>query len=244
MQMTQKSFYKSKQWLDFRKVIIEQRTDVDGFVHCADCGKPILKKYDLIIHHKKELSDDNVNDASVSLNPDNVEVVCFRCHNKEHDRWQGGNNGWKPVQKKVFIVYGSPAAGKTTWVHSVATEDDLIVDMDSIWQMVSVNERYDKPAALKSVVFQIRDSLYDIIKYRSGKWHNAYIITGGAMQGDRDRLKVRVAADEMIFIDTAQDECIKRIRNRNMTDDAMLQWIGFINEWFERFQPEETLKTE
>jgi len=239
MQLTREQFYKSKQWEDFRKVVIEQRTDADGYVHCAMCGKPILKKYDLIIHHKKELSEDNVNDVMISLNPDNVECVCFRCHNKEHERF-GFNktSAGRNIKKHVFIVYGSPAAGKTTWVHSVADPEDLIVDLDSIWQMISVNPRYEKPAALRSVVFEMRDKLYDIIKYRSGKWHNAYIITGGAMQGDRDRLKTRVCADELIFIDTSHDECIKRIMNRNLPEDQQKDWIQYINEWFDRFQPE------
>jgi hypothetical protein len=239
--MNREQFYKSKQWESFRQVIIAERTDQDGYVHCAICGKPILKKYDLIIHHKKELSEDNVNDAMIALNPDNVECVHFKCHNKIHERF-GFNKTSSytgAVRKKVFIVYGSPCAGKTTWVHENATENDLIVDMDSIWEMISVNGRYEKPGSLKSVVFEMRDKLYDIIKYRSGKWHNAFVIVGGAMKGDRDRLKVRIAADEMIFIDTPIDECIKRVNLRGMSEEQTAEWILYINEWFERFQPEE-----
>lgn len=238
--MNREQFYKSKQWEAFRKVIIEERTDPDGYVHCAICGKPILKKYDLIIHHKKELSEDNVNDVMIALNPNNVECVHFKCHNKIHERFGfNGTSAGRNVRKKVYIVYGSPCAGKTTWVHDNATENDLIVDMDSIWEMISINDRYEKPGTLRSVVFEMRDKLYDIIKYRSGKWHNAFVIVGGAMQGDRDRLKVRIAADEFIFIDTPIDECIKRVTSRNMSDEQTAEWILYINEWFERFQPEE-----
>ena len=242
--ITREQFYKSKQWEAFRKVIISDRTDEDGFVHCCRCGKPILNKYDLIIHHKIELNEANVNDTMISLNPDNVDCICFRCHNKEHERFgfqkEGHKNGfYKPVQKKVYIVYGSPCAGKSTWVHDVATEQDLIVDLDNIWQMISVNDRYTKPAALKSVVFDVRDKLYDIIKYRSGKWHNAYIITGGAMKGDRDRLKQRISADELIFIDTDYDTCMTRLQTKGLTDDQKHEWIQYINDWFDKFQPDE-----
>lgn len=236
--MTRKQFYRSKEWETFRQVVIEQRITADGYVHCAICGKPILKMYDLIIHHKKELSDENVNDAMISLNPDNVECVCFSCHNKLHDRWQGGNNGWKPVQKQVFIVYGSPCSGKSTFVQSVATEDDLIVDLDSIWQMISVNDRYSKPAALKSVVFQLRDSLYDIIKYRSGKWHNAYVITGGALKGDRERLQQRIGADELIHIDTSMEDCLRQLMNRSSSEEQYKQWEKYIVDYFAQFQPD------
>lgn len=238
--MTRKQFYKSDKWEAFRQIIIDQRTDADGFIHCAQCGKPILKKYDLVIHHKMELSEDNVNDYSISLNPDNVECVCFKCHNKLHDRWQGGggNNGWRPVQKQVFIVYGSPCSGKSTWVHENATAEDLVVDMDSIWQMISINGRYDKPAALKAVVFQIRDSLYDIIKYRSGRWHNAFVITGGALKGDRERLQQRIGADELIHIDTPMDVCLQRLEGRSLSADQREQWQQFILNYFKQFQPD------
>ena len=237
---TREQFYKSKEWEAFRRVIIAERTDADGFVHCAMCGKPILHKYDLIVHHKHELDDSNYKDAMIALNPDNVECVCFRCHNRIHDRWQGGNNsGYKPPQKHVYIVYGSPCAGKSTWVHDNATEDDLVVDMDRIWQMISINDSYVKPAALKMVAFQIRDELYDVIKYRIGKWHNAFVITGGAFKGDRDRLKQRVGADELIFIDESYDTCVQRVEQKGLPDDQKDNWIHYIQDWFEKFQPDD-----
>lgn len=239
--MNQQQFYKTKKWETFRKIIVDQNLDADGYVHCARCGKPILKKYDLIVHHKQELSDENVNDYSVSLNPDNVECVCFSCHNRIHERFQqgSGNGGWKPVQKRVYIVYGAPCAGKSTWVNRVATDQDLVVDMDNIWQMISINERYVKPSALKSVVFQIRDQMYDIIKHRSGSWHCAYVITGGALQGDRERLRQRIGADDLIYIDASIYECIQRVKQRDMSDSLKLDWMDYINDWFEMFQPDD-----
>lgn len=237
---TQEQFYKSKAWLDFRKVLINERTDTDGFVHCNKCGKAIIHKYDLIVHHRIELNDNNVNDVNISLNPDNCECICFSCHNKEHDRFgDKRSTGHKPVQKKVYIVYGSPCSGKSTWVKENATADDLVVDLDNIWQMISINDRYDKPATLKSVVFEVRDKLYDTIKYRSGKWKNAFIITGGALIGDRQRLKQRVSADEFIFIDTSFGECMKRVKTKGLNDEQQKLWISYIHDWFEKFQKDE-----
>ena len=240
---TRQEFYKSKEWESFRQVVIAERTDSDGYVHCAVCGKPILKKYDLIVHHKKELDDLNINDAMVSLNPDNCECVHFKCHNQIHERFgfhKGGTGGgFRPVPKKVYIVYGSPCSGKTTWVHENATGNDLVVDMDSLWQMISINRRYEKPAALKGAVFQIRDAMYDLIKYRSGNWHNAFVIVGGALKGDRDRLVQRIGADELIYIDTAMDVCVQRLEKRiDMNEDTKAEWLIFIQKWFETYQPD------
>ena len=236
--ITREQFYKSNGWETFRKIVIAKRTDEDGFVHCAHCGKPITKKYDLIVHHIKELDDLNVNDVNVSLNEDNVEIVCFSCHNQIHERFVGGHAGtFKPVKKHVYIVYGSPCSGKSTWVHEVASDKDIVVDMDSIWQMISVNDRYAKPDALRAVAFDIRDKMYDIIKYRSGKWHNAYVITGGALKGDRERLVKRLGGvDDCLFIDTGKEECLKRIKNKFADEEQQLAWRKYIEDWFEKYQ--------
>ena len=237
--MNREQFYKSDKWETFRKIIIEERTGDDGFIHCAICGKPILKKYDLVVHHKKELDDLNVDDVNVSLNPDNVECVHFKCHNQIHQRFGYNKTSVHTyVPKRVYIVYGSPLSGKSTWVRDVATEDDLVVDLDSIWQMISTNTRYNKPDALRSVVFDMRDKLYDIIKYRSGRWHNAYVIVGGALKGDRERLKQRVSADEFVFIDTSKEECFKRVKDRDISDEQKVEQLQWIIDWFDRYQPD------
>lgn len=230
---TRQRFYKSDEWEAFRRLIIAERTEEDGFVRCAECGKPILKKYDLIIHHKDELDEQNVFDATVALNPDNVVCVHFKCHNKIHERF-GFNKtgGFHRPKKKVYIVYGSPCSGKTTWVSETATESDIIVDMDSIYHCIGNGDMYSKNDDIKSVAFEIRNKLYDIIKFRSGNWHNAYIINAGARSGDRERLSARVNADDMIFIDTPKEICLERAR-----DNRPAEWISFIENWFEVYQP-------
>lgn len=232
------NFYKSPEWEKFRRVIIAERTDPEtGFVLCAVCGKPIVKAYDLIVHHINELSEANVNDHLVSLNPENVECVHFRCHNKLHDRWQGGNGGWKPKPKQVFLVYGAPCSGKTTWVRNNAGKRDMVVDMDSLWQaVVPGGERYKKPDALRGVVFGMRDNLYDQVKHRSGKWQNAFIIIGGARIADRARVSKLVGATDEVFIDETKEVCLERLELRDMDDADKALWVGYIDKWFDDFQ--------
>ncbi|MCR5652217.1 MAG: HNH endonuclease [Ruminococcus sp.] len=213
------SFYRSDEWEQFRDVIIHERTSGDGILYCEYSGKPITKKYDAILHHKIELTEENVNDYNISLNPDNVIVVSFASHNKIHIR----NKGFK---QQVYLVYGSPCAGKTTWVNSVATEDDLIVDMDKIWECISASDRYHKSNRLKSNVFGIRDTLLEQIKTRTGKWVNAYIIGGYPLKTDRDRLCDLLRAIP-IFIDESKEVCISRAPNEN--------WKEYIEVWFDDY---------
>lgn len=69
-----KKFYKSTAWIKCRKSYI---STVYGL--CERCGKP-----GYIVHHKVELNPININDTEVSLNHDNLEYLCFECHNDEH----------------------------------------------------------------------------------------------------------------------------------------------------------------
>ena len=226
---TQETFYRSKEWQRFRDIVIADRTNQNGYVICEWCGKPIVKKYDLIIDHIKELSDDNVNDASIALNPDNVRCLHASCHNKRHERF--GSVNYMNRRKKVYVVYGPPCAGKYDHVCDRADPADLIVDMDSIYQMISANKRYKKPDRLNSIVFSIRNSLYNDIKYRNGKWHDAYIITTAPKESDRTILKKRVNADEFIFIDTPKEECLLIAKDRGIDSK-------YVIDWFDEYEPD------
>lgn len=216
---TLRTFYQSKDWCTFRERLIEERTDEDGFVICAHCGKPIVKKYDIIGHHIRELTEDNVNDALVALNPENVELIHFKCHNKAHQRFNG-------FRQYVYIVHGSPCAGKTTWVKENAYDDDLIVDLDRIWECICLSDRENKPNRLRANVFGLRDCLTEQVAMRKGKWRNAYIIGGYPLPTDRERICTMLGA-RCIHIDTPKDVCLSRAVN----DD----WRQYIEEYWEAF---------
>lgn len=229
MIFTTETFYKSAQYLGFRDVVISERQNPkDKINYCEHCRKPIVNDYDLILHHKEELTNENVNDYSISLNQKMVEIICFKCHNKHHSRF-----GYE-TRKRVYLVYGAPCSGKTTWIKEVAQPNDLIVDLDSIFEMISSSGRYIKSNRLKSVAFDIRDKLLEIIKYRSGKWQNAYVIGGYPVYMERKRLADRINAEE-VFINTDKEKCLERLYsvkdNRNKDE-----WEKYINEWFEKYQ--------
>ena len=235
------TFYKSREWEAFRRTLIAERTNESGFVICAECGKPITAKYDLIAHHVTELTETNCNDANIAFNPDNIKLIHFKCHNRIHVRWQGGE--YKPPRKKVFVVYGAPLSGKSTWVHESMGRNDIVVDLDSIWECVTGKPRYVKPDKLTGVVFSMRDALMNTIRYRAGKWHNAFIITGGAIEADRRYIFESVNADEYKFIDTPIEVCMERLRWRDYSacrewespDKLRREWERYIKEWFEQY---------
>lgn len=223
------AFYKSRRWENFVETLRIERADASGLIHCEHCGQPITKKYDCIGHHVTELTEDNVDDVTIALNPDNVKLVHFRCHNEIHKRFGYAGR----LMQKVFIVYGAPCAGKRTFVESVAEPGDLILDLDKVWAAVRASScgEYEKPGELKANVFGIRDCLIDMIKVRRGRWANAYIIGGYPLQGERERLAEQVGAEKMIFIDTPKDVCLLRAQQKPS------EFIQFVNDWFEKYRP-------
>ena len=218
-------FYRSPQWVNLLKVLKLQRVDTDGNIICEYCGKPIVRAYDCIGHHKVELTEENYTDADISLNPDNIALVHHRCHNLIHNKLSYSG-------RQVFIVYGAPLSGKTSYVREVAEAGDLIIDLDSIWECVSGQPRYVKPKRLNAVVFGVRDNLLESVRYRRGKWLNAYIIGGYPYKGERERLIDTLGARE-IFIDTDRDTCIERLTQ--CEDRAFNEWLDYINNWFLQF---------
>lgn len=219
------TFYRSDKWEKLIKVLKIERLNDNGELICYHCGEPIVRQYDAIGHHLVYLTEENVNDASISLNPDNVQFVHHKCHNAIHNKF-----GF--TKREIFLVYGSPMSGKSTWIKENMTEGDLLVDIDNIWECISGCPRYVKPNRVKSVVFRIRDDLIDAIKCRYGKWNTAYICGGYPLISERERLCKELGARE-IFIDTPKEECLLRLEAS--TDRDKDAWREYIEEWWRRY---------
>lgn len=237
-------FYRSDDWNSCKAQVLQARIKADGFIICEHCGKPILKGFNpnannnsgaIVFHHKIYLNNFNVNDASISVNPDNIQIVHWSCHNEIHQRF--GYSGTNNIpEKKVYIITGASCSGKTTFVRDRLQENDLIVDIDDIWQMVSGQDRYIKPNALKPIVFKIRDELKGLIQRGTGTWRNAFIIESLPSKQDRDREADRYKAFnvEVITMDVSKDECMNRLHN-NPSGRNIKAYEDYINEYFIRF---------
>ena len=223
------NFYQSKAWVNLTHRLRLERVNADGVLLCEHCNKPITRAYDCIGHHVIELNDRNVNDANIALNPDNIILVHHRCHNKIHQKLSTTD------RRNVYLVYGAPCSGKTSYVMDNMDAGDLIVDMDNIWQCISGCDRFIKPPRLNNNVFVIRDCLLEQIRYRTGKWLTAWVIGGYPLTGERERLVKSLGARE-IFVDTPRDECLQRLIDKPNGRDVS-EWTRYIDDWFEKYTP-------
>jgi len=66
------AFYKSKPWRAAREQCLH-----DSMYTCADCGGRATE-----VHHKNPLTPENINDPVIALGLDNLEALCWGCHDK------------------------------------------------------------------------------------------------------------------------------------------------------------------
>lgn len=217
-------FYTSKEWADTREYLYNLRLNEKGELICSECNQPIVLKYDAILHHETELSMANVNNIEISMNPDNLRWVHHKCHNFIHQRF--GYN-----QKKVYLITGAVCSGKTMYVNSIAMKNDIILDIDKIWECISNNEQYQKPNTLRQVVFAVRDTILDQIKVRNGDWSHAYVISTESKEMQLKRTADMLGA-EIIYMDVDKETCLQRLRENPKGRDVS-EYEKYIETYYE-----------
>ena len=78
-----RKFYSSQAWNNCRTAYMQH-------VHhlCERCLANGIMKPAAIVHHKIELTPDNIDNPNITLGFDNLEAVCRECHGKIHDLYQ------------------------------------------------------------------------------------------------------------------------------------------------------------
>ena len=77
-----KAFYNSREWHVARRITLRR----DHYT-CQRCGARAEE-----VHHKIELTPENIHDITVTLNIDNLECLCHNCHTRETQGSDGDLN--------------------------------------------------------------------------------------------------------------------------------------------------------
>ena len=97
MKQYAKQFYNSDRWKHCRRAYIQKRMLIDGGV-CEECG--INQGY--IVHHKIHITEQNINDTSITLNESNLMYVCKECHDSYDGHGVKGRKG-----KELSVVFST-----------------------------------------------------------------------------------------------------------------------------------------
>ena len=74
-----KVLYKSQAWKDCRAAYYKSKGGL-----CELCLAKGLYSSGEIVHHKIHINEDNVYDTSVTMNFNNLQLLCRNCHAKQH----------------------------------------------------------------------------------------------------------------------------------------------------------------
>lgn len=74
-----KKFYGSSNWQKIRDAYYKQ---VGGL--CERCYAKGIIKAGQIVHHRKHITPNNINNANITSNFSNLELLCRDCHSEEH----------------------------------------------------------------------------------------------------------------------------------------------------------------
>lgn len=126
----------------------------------------------------------------------------------------------------VYLVYGSPCSGKTTYVKKHLGKNDIICDVDEIYACISNHDSHEADLYIYDTALVLTEYMYQIIKERKNGWDNAYVISTANTKEKLQREMERVGADEAIFINTPYEVCLERAKER----PPYFPWL--IAEWF------------
>lgn len=90
-------FYSSAAWKRCRRDFRKSRRNLCE--RCLSRGEITVgtKEQPLEVHHKIPLTRENINDPNVTLNWDNLELLCKSCHDEEREikrgRWTVDKDG-------------------------------------------------------------------------------------------------------------------------------------------------------
>lgn len=241
-----RNFYNGRAWRSFRESYVSDRMTIDGAL-CERCHQHAGEE----LHHIEMINPDNINNPGITLNRDNVTLLCRQCHFEVHRElilqsfqakarqhilnekgYYFDEEGQMKMQE-VVIVAGPPGAGKTTYVEEHRASTDLIIDLDRIAEAIGRDGR-DGSNNLLDQALGIRDYLYEQVEQHKVDCMTVWIIAGLPTKKERAELVKRLNA-KLVLLDVDKATCEDRIK-RDQTVQATQLRLAVCENYFEKFQ--------
>ena len=195
-------FYLSSAWRRCRKEILIR----DNYL-CQYClqNKKIIPAD--TVHHIKLLEDY----PELALEPANLISLCSLCHNREHPE----NPYFAKLKKKIVVVLGYPASGKTTYVRGKMTGLDIVLDLDRLVTAMTYRDGHDRTGSAFHAVRIADDMIKQVardVRVKGYSFNTLYVIR--SRLSDEELAFLRGARAKFYWIDTDKETCLERLRQQ------------------------------
>lgn len=216
----QDGFYHTPAWRRLRNAFIK------AYPLCAACEeRGILKEGKVVDHTKPRRLY-----PALELDWNNLQTLCDSCHNSK-----SGKEGSKVYQKReerkamFYIVYGAPGSGKTTYVLEKKAANDLVIDIDLIWQALTGMPMYSRNSLIEPYVYTAVDAIINDAVYATTAI-DIWFITTNLSTPVVEKIKA-LSQHRIIPMNIDKQVCIDRINKDERRKDKQ-HHIRLINEWY------------
>lgn len=188
---------------------------------------------------------------------DNLQAICQPCHDaksrteaaeaqaalRDEGKAYTGADGWtiepkrwgysiphglRPSGRRVVVVFGPPASGKSTYVEKHAAPSDKVIDLDLIKEKIGGDKRSNDMGVIRRALAW-RDMAIRSLADETG---TAWLIVTARTKAERDKwIEALGPKAEAVTLDTPTDECIRRIYADPTRKDDADQMVKVVREW-------------
>lgn len=241
---------RTKRWKALRAEILER----DRY-RCQSCGCAGRLEVDHIepVRTHPELSYD----------PANLQALCPACHTRktriecghkpkrpERREWDMAVSameakptrrnfsiptGLEPSRIPVKLVFGPPAAGKTTFATENYRPGDIVIDLDGYLAEIGGAPWETDPALIRAA-FEAHDAdLRSLAHRRRG---TAWLLKGAPSLAERTAWRLALRRIRYVPILTEPQICIERIRADPARQHQAEKMIATVHEWWRTYRAE------
>ncbi len=214
-------FYSSTAWRKKRNQIMSQYGGL-----CQDCLDEGITNVADVVDHVIDLKIS----PQLALVDDNLRPLCHNHHNKKKSTKIHTTDYFptiRDIKEEVIIIWGSPASGKSYYCNQIATQNDLIIDLDIIRAELLGKNIYEwkDREGLKDAIIQRNKILFSLCKAK--RYNKVYFIVSSPKYNNlkhwKDQLKAKVH-----YMDVSESDCIKRA----LADKRRTPNTNIIKTWF------------
>lgn len=171
-----------------------------------------------------------------------LQSLCLVCHSKitRLESWDKYQVNYPFIKQEltipVIMVCGAPASGKSTYVETHATNNDIIIDLDLIKMEISGSLKYfpvNKNILDRAIMK--RNQILESLQFIQNNGQKAWFIVSAGRYSDRALWKRILNPIETLIMLPSKEVCIQRIESDGTRWMTKQEQITAVHALFDKY---------